>query len=277
MLAVVCVILKWLGMIVVCGLGVALLVLLCVLFVPVRYCLQGKAGEQKLLKARASWLFRILCVSFLVSDKGGSYKISVFGIPLPRGKAKKDTPPERKSSVSECGEETEEKAYQDADTVNQKDGSRHKAFQKKKRVARAGKSPKGFFLSIGNRLGKIKRKGGKVLEMLQDDNTFEFIALFKEKAGKLLHHLRPSQVKGWIHFGTSDPCTTGKILGGLSIVFAMWGKGLDVVPDFEKEVLEGEVDVRGRVRLVVFVVVMLQVLTNKKWQRWKRQWNAICN
>ena len=54
----------------------------------------------------------------------------------------------------------------------------------------------------------------------------------------------PKKVRGWIHFGTSDPAQTGEILGAVSILFAMYGQGVRVLPDFDQAVFEGKVELQ---------------------------------
>ena len=62
-----------------------------------------------------------------------------------------------------------------------------------------------------------------------------------------------------MHFGTSDPALTGELLGGLSILFAMCGQGVRVTPDFEREVLEGELEIKGHLRGIVLLILIIKV------------------
>ncbi|MBR2274877.1 MAG: hypothetical protein IJ873_02265, partial [Lachnospiraceae bacterium] len=95
-------VLKTIGLILLILLGIVLLLILAVLFVPVRYQLEGvkNTAEQKLEgKAVISWLLHILHIS---AEYNGelNYCARVFGIPVLRsGKDKKEKPP-RKKKVS---------------------------------------------------------------------------------------------------------------------------------------------------------------------------------
>ena len=96
-------VLKTIGLILLIILGIVLLLILAVLFVPVRYQLEGvkNTAEQKLEgKAVISWLLHILHIS---AEYNGelNYCARVFGIPVLRsgGKDKKEKPP-RKKKVS---------------------------------------------------------------------------------------------------------------------------------------------------------------------------------
>jgi hypothetical protein len=159
--------------------------------------------------------------------------------------------------------------------MSQSEAQDKKTKTKQSSQEKTAKQKRAFSLSFGKRLGTIRNKGGRLLQMIRDDNTSQLIALIMENAGFLLHHIKPSRIKGWVHFGTSDPCTTGQILGVLGVVFAAWGKGIAVKPDFEEEILEGEVEIRGRLRLVIVLIIVFRILPSAKWKRWKRQWDAI--
>nr|MCR5584248.1 DUF2953 domain-containing protein [Lachnospiraceae bacterium] len=63
---------------------------------------------------------------------------------------------------------------------------------------------------------------------------------------------------GEAEFGFEDPATTGEILGVVSSVYACTGKLLDLKPDFENEVFNCDVRVKGRIR--IFTVALIAVL-----------------
>ena len=55
------------------------------------------------------------------------------------------------------------------------------------------------------------------------------------------------------HIGFDDPATTGNVLAAASILYAFYGDRLQVTPYFDQEILEGEVEASGRVRLAAKV------------------------
>jgi hypothetical protein len=55
----------------------------------------------------------------------------------------------------------------------------------------------------------------------------------------------------------------------------MWGKGISITPDFEEKVLEGEVTLRGGLKLIFLGIVLIRVLPSRQWQHWKKQWDAM--
>ena len=108
---------------------------------------------------------------------------------------------------------------------------------------------KKFFLSIAGLFAKIKAIDEESIELLQ--------AVLKSSGG-LLKHMAPRSLRGRLHFGTGDPALTGQLLGVLSVLFAMWGKGIAVIPDFEQEVFEGEAAVKGYARGIIVLILIIR-------------------
>lgn len=144
-----------------------------------------------------------------------------------------------------------------------------------------------FVLSIAEIFGKIRRKvqdffekkesdeesqGGisRVLAILRDENTPEVFRLLRENAGGVIRHIRPSRVKGWIRFGTDDPCLTGQLLGGVGILFAARGHAVTVIPDFEETVLEGDLKIYGRIRFAVLLFILSRLHPLRQWNHYKK-------
>ena len=94
------------------------------------------------------------------------------------------------------------------------------------------------------------------------------IALKKIKAilFKVLKHVLPKRLKARIKFGFEDPSTTGNILGVASVLYGIYGEKLELQPDFENVVLEGEYKLKGRIRVFPLLVAALKIFFNR-WLR----------
>ncbi len=77
----------------------------------------------------------------------------------------------------------------------------------------------------------------------------------------LLRKLLPKKIRGELHFGTEDPALTGEILGGISIFYPVFKDNVKVYPDFEQSILEGELFIKGRLRLVTVALIL--------WKLWR--------
>ena len=95
------------------------------------------------------------------------------------------------------------------------------------------------------------------------DFTQGSIAFGKKAAASLLRHVLPKKAAGHVHFGFDKPADTGKILGYASMLYAWYGDSLTLQPDFDRAVLEGNIDIRGSIRLYIFLYWGLRGILNK--------------
>ena len=66
-------------------------------------------------------------------------------------------------------------------------------------------------------------------------------------------HVRPRKIKGDLYFGFDDPALTGQVLAAASIFYPFYGRGFSLHPYFDRVILEGRVQLYGRMYGVVFV------------------------
>ena len=81
MIAVLQIILKILGIILLSILGIFIVLLLMTLFIPVRYRIQGNYKDELKCRGKVTWLFHLVSVSFIY-EKGISTSVRILGIPL---------------------------------------------------------------------------------------------------------------------------------------------------------------------------------------------------
>lgn len=99
-------------------------------------------------------------------------------------------------------------------------------------------------------------------------------ALWKEVV-YLLKKIRPNRVEGKILFGFEDPSATGKCLGAASVLYAWYPKKFELVPDFEREVLECDVWIKGRMRLYIFICILWRLFFNKDVRQMYHNWKQL--
>lgn len=148
-----------------------------------------------------------------------------------------------------------------------------------------------FILSIRQLLGKIKKGFRRVMEIFQegttaenkdnlarkvriilsDENTSQLWRIVWSGLASLWKHSRPRKLTGQLHFGTSDPGTTGQLLGLLSVGYGLTGGKLQLVPDFEESVLEGDLEMRGRIRIIHVLLLVKNIFWSKQWKHFKNQ------
>ena len=135
---------------------------------------------------------------------------------------------------------------------------------------------------IWNACLKIPRKIRSLLD--RKDQFLEFWDLEEHRQARsaiwkeflyLRDKLRPKKVKGYIHFGFEDPSVTGICMGAASVLYAWYPDQFELRPDFEQEILEGQLFFRGRLRLYVLVLIALRVWFNKDIRNMYRHWKEL--
>lgn len=122
----------------------------------------------------------------------------------------------------------------------------------------------------------VKRKKPVLIkEILQDSNTTALWRLVWENIATLWKHSSPRRLKGRIRFGTSDPCTTGQILGAVGVGYGLLGRGVQITPDFENTVLEGNLELEGRIQIFVLLLIAKRVFLSDEWRCFKKQTDQL--
>lgn len=121
--------------------------------------------------------------------------------------------------------------------------------------------------TIDTVIGKIKKiwhQKEEVQRILDKSETKRAISFAWEKIVKILRHILPRKLKGYLIFGSGDPATTGKVLAVLSIVYAKTGPLLDITPNFAEKQLECDLEIEGKIQIIVLVVIAVQIILNKE-------------
>ena len=321
MLQILFLIIKIIGIILAALLGLALLILLLVLFVPVRYRAYGiRSSRECRAEGRVSWLLRLLSIPFSFQDGELEIKVKLLGFtildPLKEEEAFRE-PVQRKTEQSAgkeeetAGEDSEreevpaEENAGEADAsgsfeASQADEAETSAQPASERDAEAAaelenEASEGrffgllrdlrrffravirFFRKIPRKLknlkctfqrfcDKIKRMVKRYREMKAfalDERTKAAVSLVWKQAGILLGQALPRKIRGRLHFGTEDPALTGQILGAIGIFYPLFMDNVKVEPDFEKPALDGELSLKGRLRIVTVLRIAWRLYRDK--------------
>lgn len=290
----------------------AVVILLLVLFVPVRYRLYGEKHENIEARAKVSWLGFVLCFRAKYDSDGLNYNLKTFGGTLINSDMKKEKKPDEISKEGET-EETGDKSENTSDTgIESKENNVPDSTVKSENVSDAGDEadndtenteivtdedfkPKkqGILIRIGKLIdklaaavagrikkitsgyNKLKNKSERFRKFLRSSNTKRALGAAKDVLVKLLNHIKPTKIKGQITYGTGDPASTGTQLGYVSIVFPFYYDKIDITPDFENKIIDGEIYIRGRIRIVNILIYALKILVNKYVRRAVKQFKSI--
>ena len=304
MLHIILLILKIIGIVIACIIGLILLLICLVLFVAFRYSGKVKFDKQVEYSLCGHWLLWV--VSFKVEGRQTNPRIIVrlFGYPLidtarpkkekvaaENEKAKKVEKPEKAvaGAIDKKPEKTENPEKTEA-VVKAEKIERTQQKEIVKSTAPASKPLLGARISgikdkiigkikekiaaikaklrkIGNIFKKLKNKKEKLEAIFLSKEGRATICRLKVQAFKILIHLKFKKLLGRLHFGFDDPATTGKVLGMASILYPIYRGSLKLEPDFNRAAIDGELYIRGRIRLFNLLLPVAKVKFDKGFNK----------
>ena len=278
MLSVLLNILSIIGMILLVILGLVVFILLIVLFVPITYKVKGNADKQNQeVHVRVNWLWGI--VRFRLQYlKQLQWNIRILWIdPLKPKKTKvsKKRPDASESSTSAGSMSDSSSSVISADpaaeesiniTVSQPVNAEQEqtASQDDSVPVQEKKSLKEKITNIIDKVKNIYSTIDYYIKVLQDIETKTLIKKCFKVLGNILKHIRPRKLKIKGTMGFDSPDKTGKVYGYLCMLYPFYGNNICITPDFENNILEGDLYCRGRIYLCVPVWNALKILLDRK-------------
>ena len=119
-----------------------------------------------------------------------------------------------------------------------------------------------FFSNLAVACGKIRAWAA----YLHTDSFRGALEVLRKQGIPLLRHILPGKIEGQVEFGLEDPASTGELLGAAAVFYPILPADLRVVPNFEQQMLEADVTVRGRIVLLVVVIRGLRIFLNKNFR-----------
>lgn len=288
------------GIVLLCIIAFLLVVLLAVLFAPIRYRLyvekeDGWKKENIHIRADISWLAGIIRVKARFFEPQILKVKVLFFTVFDLFKEKKEKRQSKKTLKRQKTDQKTEKS-----TVNEKPKVQNSAAEKvppeEKAPAQdaeeetAGTEETGKSPSLRERLEKIryticsiydkikatKETAGYYKELLQSEEFKSCLSFVTGKTGKLLRHILPKRIRGYLLFGTGQPDQTGYVLEMISIIRGMRGYDkFHIEADFERQIVEGKIQCKGRLRLATVGILTLQIYQKKELKelisKWKRE------
>lgn len=286
-------ILKVIGWILLGILGLILLTVLTVLLVPIRYRADGVWKEEKYIRGRVTWLLHLLSIR-VTYEKELLLEVRVAGFLI---YPKKERSGKKKKAAS--GADAEEGVGDaDADTnVLDADGAKMPSADVKTLGESAPASeadaqdtdsdaapehPAGsFFEKLSGKLSQVadrlrgmqqktdqlKQQTAYYKRIWDQPQTRQAIRVGFYELGEIIRHVLPRKLEVFGIVGTGDPASTGQIMAIQGMLYP-WHKGnIRLEPDFEEKHIEGELHLKGRIRLGTLGICGLRILLNKNIRR----------
>lgn len=131
-------------------------------------------------------------------------------------------------------------------------------------TAEALKKKKRKKFLFADRIKKICEKASSLRETVEDEENQKAVRLLLSRVKYLLHHLRFRKFEGRLAFGFEDPATVGRMLAVLSLFYPLYGECFTITPVFDHTLFEGEIALKGHVRLIHILIAGIQLMMNKK-------------
>ncbi len=272
-------ILKIIGIILAAVLLLLLLAAGVILFSPFKYTVDAKKeGKDIEAYGKARWILGAVRLGFTFELKDGERRtdsyLKIFGI-----KKKKKAPQEEteNNDHNESGRQTEHKDTAPQELITEKEETDEIKTSKTtyeetenetketvneikidtdEEIKENGKKKK---REKKEDSGSLKERIALIKDILFDPEKKELREKVLKNSGKLLKHICPKKIRGFVAFGTDDPALTGEILGFLSAVYAATFPVFRLEPDFENKKLEGDIKAKGRIFLVTFLILCYKI------------------
>lgn len=141
---------------------------------------------------------------------------------------------------------------------------------------------KGFPETIKQKVTRVSRtvkllwdKKEKTIAFFEDELHKTAIGTAWDTIKQVMRHVLPGKIKGYVEFGTGDPESTGKALGVLGILYARYGKGITVVPDFYEKRIVAKLEFKGRIRCVTLLRKGIRLIRDKQVKRFRKNFKKL--
>lgn len=112
-----------------------------------------------------------------------------------------------------------------------------------------------------------KKKLSVIIEFIKSDELLNMVCFTGDNVLHLLKKIKPKMLKGYVRFGTGDPCSTGEILGVIAVARGLCASDITVVPEFEEKVFECHVKVKGQIRIWTILIIAVKFIISDEWKQ----------
>ena len=304
MLHIIGLILRILG---ICLLGIIgfLLLLLCILlFVPVRYELRAEfPGEIRGSKVnfRLTWLLHLLSAKARYEEQELTWRVRVAWkkfakAEMPVGETEEEPDIEKaadakqepdakqalyekeKSDIKEASDIkgiSEDSSKKRAERENQENGKKEKkpsVYERlKQKIITIWRKIKYTFVKICGKIKGIAKNISDTKDAIQiflnDEVHRSAFRKVKKELIWMKRLLKPNIFRVRLNYGFEDPCLTGQVLGLLGMVYPFVGDNMEIGPDFEQKVLQGDIHIKGRIRMIHLAVFGVKLFIHKETRK----------
>lgn len=120
-------------------------------------------------------------------------------------------------------------------------------------------SPENIESKVQGKVDKLKKTINKFTRFWNLKCTVKTRNYLKKYLIGLVKHIGPRSIKGYVRYGFGDPCKTGQVTGYLSLLPFVYSKHFSLEPDFYKKIIDGEVLLKGKIRIGYILRIVLNI------------------
>lgn len=295
-------ILKIIGIILLSIISLLLIIIALILFVPIRYRIIANKFEDSDFYAeiKLTWLLHFINILIKYTDDL-YYRVRVILIPIKKSdnlkkhknNSKKNEPySDDTKSVDEGGNISDESANEDisdneisknkeeivsTSDLDENDDDNIKFDENKGIIYKIRFVLTKFFEFLFNIKEKLNEAYNTVVNIvkdidyyinaLKDERNKKVISLCLSQASSIINNIKPKVFNGNLTIGIDEPYTMGQILLIYGILFPIIHDKITINPVYDKEVIEGDLYIKGRISVFVLIRAAIKIYFNRDYKR----------
>lgn len=295
-------ILKIIGIILLIIISLLLIIIALILFVPIRYRIIANKFEDSDFYAeiKLTWLLHFINILIKYTDDL-YYRVRVILIPIKKSdnlkkhkkNSKKNEPDSDDTKSIDEGENISDESVNEdisdneiskdkeeivsTSDLDENDDDNIKFDENKGIIYKIRFVLTKFFEFLFNIKEKLNEAYNTVVNIvkdidyyinaLKDERNKKVISLCFSQASSIIKNIKPKVFKGNLTIGIDDPYTMGQILSIYGILFPIIHDKITINPVYDKEVIEGDLYIKGRISVFVLIKAAIKIYFNRDYKR----------
>lgn len=295
-------ILKMIGIILLSIISLLLIIIALILFVPIRYRIIANKFEDSDFYAeiKLTWLLHFINILIKYTDDL-YYRVRVILIPI----KKSDNLKKHKNNSKKTKPDSDDtKSIDERENISDKsvneDISDNEISKDKEEIVSTSDSDENdddninfdenkgiiykirfvltkFFEFLFNIKEKLNEAYNTVVNIvkdidyyinaLKDERNKKVISLCLSQASSIINNIKPKVFNGNLTIGIDEPYTMGHILSIYGILFPIIHDKITINPVYDKEVIEGDLYIKGRISVFVLIRAAIKIYFNRDYKR----------
>ncbi len=277
-------ILKIIGITLICVLGMLLLSVLFILFYPIGYAITMDVHDTKesiKIQGKCGWLLNSIKFRFSFIYPEFTWKGRIFFFQLNKQKnsitSSKKIVENEESNISDIDmgidknadineninskDELDNQKWDEMENETKKEDKKDSIFQK---IVTLFRKIKFTIINIYDSINLMLKRKDILVDFLYDDTHQYVLNKCKNELIYLLKKLKPRKLCLDGRVGFEDPALTGKVAAVLGVMYPFYGQNINVMPDFENKIIQGSASIKGKIFLYPILKIAMKLMIDKK-------------